>query len=203
MSVVEPETVAALCVCGNCKPVRIGEDVSERLDVTPAKFRVIVTRRPKYGCSHCKEGVAQAPAPNHLIDSGVPSEAVLAHVAVSKYADGLPLYRQEGIYARDGVEISRNSMANWMGHVGFHLTPLADRSGADQGGRAGLCGRDDAADIVAGLRQDEDSLAMDLRPGRSNLWRHGAAHGCLPVRERPRRRMRGATSRRLCRIAAG
>ncbi|HEY5818055.1 MAG TPA: IS66 family transposase [Mesorhizobium sp.] len=125
--VVEPETVAALCVCGNCKPVRIGEDVSERLDVTPAKFRVIVTRRPKYGCSHCKEGVAQAPAPNHLIDSGVPSEAVLAHVAVSKYADGLPLYRQEGIYARDGVEISRNSMANWMGHVGFHLTPLADR----------------------------------------------------------------------------
>ena len=95
--------------------------------MTPAKFRVIVTRRPKYGCSHCKEGVAQAPAPNHLVDSGVPSEAVLAHVAVSKYADGLPLYRQEGIYARDGVEISRNSMANWMGHVGFHLTPLADR----------------------------------------------------------------------------
>ena len=124
--VVEPETVAPVR-CGNCQPVRIGEDVSERLDVTPAKFRVIVTRRPKYGCSHCKEGVSQAPAPNHLIDSGVPSEALLAHVAVSKYADGLPLYRQEGIYARDGVEISRNSMANWMGHVGFHLTPLADR----------------------------------------------------------------------------
>lgn len=125
--VIEPENGAALCACGNCKPVRIGEDVSERLDVTPAKFRVIVTRRPKYGCSQCKEGVSQAPAPNHLIDSGVPSEALLAHVAVSKYADGLPLYRQQGIYARDGVEISRNSMANWMGHVGFHLTPLADR----------------------------------------------------------------------------
>ena len=71
--------------------------------------------------------MSQAPAPDHLIDSGVPSEALLAHVAVSKYADGLPLYRQEGIYARDGVEISRNSMANWMGHVGFHLAPLADR----------------------------------------------------------------------------
>lgn len=125
--IIEPETVATLCACGNCMPVRIGEDVSERLDVTPAKFRVIVTRRPKYACSLCKEGVSQAPAPGHLIDSGVPSEALLAHVAVSKYADGLPLYRQEGIYARDGVEISRNSMANWMGHVGFHLTPLADR----------------------------------------------------------------------------
>ncbi|MDH4984438.1 IS66 family transposase [Aminobacter anthyllidis] len=123
--VIEPENIA--CGCGNCQPVRIGEDVSERLDVTPAKFRVIVTRRPKYGCSLCKEGVSQAPAPGHLVDSGVPSEALLAHVAVSKYADGLPLYRQEGIYARDGVEISRNSMANWMGHVGFHLAPLADR----------------------------------------------------------------------------
>jgi transposase len=123
--VVEPKAVA--CGCGDCRPVKIGEDVSERLDVTPAKFRVIVTRRPKYGCSQCKEGVAQAPAPAHLVEAGVPSEALLAHVAVSKYADGLPLYRQEGIYARDGVEIGRNSMANWMGHVGFHLAPLAGR----------------------------------------------------------------------------
>lgn len=123
--VIEPEAVA--CACGTCQPVMIGEDVSERLDVTPAKFRVIVTRRPKYGCAQCKEGVSQAPAPAHLVEAGVPSETLLAHVAVSKYADGLPLYRQEGIYARDGVEISRNTMANWMGHVGFHLTPLADR----------------------------------------------------------------------------
>jgi transposase len=123
--VIEPE--AATCGCGDCRPVRIGEDVSERLDVTPAKFRVIVTRRPKYGCAQCKEGVSQASAPAHLVEAGVPSEALLAHVAVSKYADGLPLYRQEGIYARDGVEISRNTMANWMGHVGFHLVPLADR----------------------------------------------------------------------------
>ena len=123
--VVEPETVT--CGCGDCRPVRIGEDVSERLDVTPAKFRVIVTRRPKYACSQCKEGVSQAPAPAHLVEAGVPSEALLAHVAVSKYADGLPLYRQEGIYARDGVEIGRNTMANWMGHVGFHLAPLAER----------------------------------------------------------------------------
>lgn len=123
--VVEPQSFA--CGCGNCQPVKIGEDVSERLDMTPAKFRVIVTRRPKYGCAQCKEGVSQAPAPSHLVEAGVPSEALLAHVAVSKYADGLPLYRQEGIYARDGVEISRTTMANWMGHVGFHLTPLAER----------------------------------------------------------------------------
>jgi len=123
--IVEPQAIS--CGCDHCQPVKIGEDVSERLDVTPAKFRVIVTRRPKYACSQCKEGVSQAPAPDHLVDSGVPSEALLAHVAVSKYADGLPLYRQEGIYARDGVDISRNTMANWMGHVGYHLAPLADR----------------------------------------------------------------------------
>ncbi len=123
--VIEPDTVT--CSCGACQPVQIGEDISERLDVRPAKFRVIVTRRPKYGCTQCKEGVSQAPAPAHLVEAGMPSEALLAHVAVSKYADGLPLYRQEGIYARDGVEISRNTMANWMGHVGFHLAPLADR----------------------------------------------------------------------------
>ena len=123
--VIEPETVT--CAGGGCQSVRIGEDVSERLDVTPAKFRVIITRRPKYGCAQCKEGVSQAPAPAHIVEAGAPSEALLAHVAVSKYADGLPLYRQEGIYARDGVEISRNSMANWMGHVGFHLSPLAER----------------------------------------------------------------------------
>lgn len=123
--VIEPEAVA--CACGACQPVRVGEDVSERLDVTPAKLRIIVTRRPKYGCAECKEGVRQAAAPAHLVEAGVPSEALLAHIAVSKYADGLPLYRQEGIYARDGVEISRNTMANWMGHVGFHLAPLADR----------------------------------------------------------------------------
>jgi transposase len=90
--------------------VLIGEDVSERLDVIPAKFRVIVTRRPKYAFKDY-EGVIQALAPAHIIESGLPSEALLAHIAVSKYADGLPLYRQEGIYARDLVDLNRRLMA--------------------------------------------------------------------------------------------
>jgi transposase len=95
--VIEPETIA--CACGACQLVRIGEDVSERLDVTPAKFRVIVTRRPKYGCAQCKEGVSQAPAPGHLVEGGVPSEALLAHVAVSKYADGRSIARRASMPA--------------------------------------------------------------------------------------------------------
>jgi transposase len=72
--------------------VLIGEDVSERLDVTPAKFRVIVTRRPKYAYRD-RDSVVQAPAPSHLIESGLATEALLAQIAVAKYADGLPLYR--------------------------------------------------------------------------------------------------------------
>jgi transposase len=72
------------------------------------------------------EGVIQALAPAHIIESGLPTEALLAHVAVSKYADGLPLHRQEGIYARDHVEIDRRLMAQWMGRTGFELDILAD-----------------------------------------------------------------------------
>ncbi len=120
--VVEPEVPPG---CEGLEKVLIGEDVSRRLDVTPAKFRVIVTRRPKYAYRN-RDGVAQAPAPAHLIESGLPTEALLAQIAVAKYADGLPLYRQEAIYARDGVDLDRSLMAQWMGKVGFELQPLAD-----------------------------------------------------------------------------
>ncbi|HZS81327.1 MAG TPA: IS66 family transposase [Stellaceae bacterium] len=123
--VIEPEMWP--CACGSCERVKIGEDVSERLDVVPARFRVIVTRRPRYACVTCRESVVQALASPHLIEAGVPTEGLLAHIAVSKYADGLPLYRQEAIYGRDRVELGRNLMAGWMGRVGFHLEPLAER----------------------------------------------------------------------------
>ncbi|WP_436004478.1 IS66 family transposase, partial [Rhizobium sp. LjRoot30] len=111
--------------CVGLEKVLIGEDSSERLDVVPPKFRVIVTRRPKYAFRG-RDGVIQAAAPAHIIESGLPSERLLAYIAVSKYADGLPLYRQEAIYMRDGVEISRSLMAQWMGHLGFELQLLAD-----------------------------------------------------------------------------
>lgn len=122
--VIEPEVPAD---CVGLDAVRIGEDVSERLDVTPARFRVIVTRRPKYAyrLATGEDRIVQAPAPDHLIAGGIPTEALLAQVAVSKYADGLPLYRQQEIYARDGVELDRSLMAQWMGRLGFELEPLA------------------------------------------------------------------------------
>lgn len=123
--VIEPEE--APCACGSHERVKIGEDVADRLDVIPATFLRLVTRRPKYACPACREGVVQAPAPARLIEAGLPTEALLAQVAVSKYADGLPLYRQEAIHAREGVELGRSLMVGWMGRVGFHLEPLADR----------------------------------------------------------------------------
>lgn len=86
--------------CPCCKGAlhRIGEDVSERLDIAPAQFRVLVTRRPKYACRACEGAIVQAPAPARLIKGGLPTEATIAHVLVSKYADHLPLYRQAQVY---------------------------------------------------------------------------------------------------------
>lgn len=103
---------------------QIGEDVSERLDVIPAQFRVIVTRRPKYACRSCKSVVVQAPAPAHLIEGGLPTEATVAQVLVSKYADHLPLYRQAQVYARQGVHLDRATLADWVGRAAWLLQPV-------------------------------------------------------------------------------
>ncbi|KQV14334.1 transposase [Rhizobium sp. Root1203] len=121
--IIEPESL--ICTCGgglHC----IGEDVSERLDVIPAQFRVIVTRRPKYACRACTDGVAQAPAPARLIQAGLPTEATIAHVLVSKYADHLPLYRQAQIMSRQGVDLDRSTLADWVGRAAFELRPVVD-----------------------------------------------------------------------------
>ena len=86
---------------------RIGEHRTERLDATPAQFRVIVTIRPRYACPKGRAGVSQAPAPAHLIEGGLPTEALLAQLIVSKYSEHLPLYRQAQVLARHGVMIER------------------------------------------------------------------------------------------------
>ena len=115
------------CPCCKGELHRIGEDVSERLDVVPAQFRILVTRRPKYACRACEEGVAQAPAPARLIEGGLPTEAIVAHVLVSKYADHLPLYRQAQIYARQGIDLDRSTLADWVGRAAWHLRPVHER----------------------------------------------------------------------------
>src|SRR5271166_2801569 len=115
------------CPCCRGALHKIGEDVSERLDVVPAQFRVFVVRRPKYACRSCESAVVQAPAPARLIEGGLPTEALVAHVLVSKYADHLPLYRQAQIYARQGVDLDRSTLADWVGRAAFLLRPIHER----------------------------------------------------------------------------
>ncbi|MER9921306.1 IS66 family transposase, partial [Mesorhizobium sp. M0090] len=116
-------------ICPCCKGMLhvMGEDRSERLDIVPAQFRVIVTRRPKYACRSCEEVVVQAPAAERLVEGGIPTEATVAHVLVSKYADHLPLYRQAQIYARQGVNLDRSTLADWVGKAAFLLRPIHER----------------------------------------------------------------------------
>jgi len=115
------------CPCCRNSLHRIGEDVSERLDIVPAQLRVIVVRRPKYACRACQDVVVQAPAPARLIEGGLPTEATVAQVLVSKYADHLPLYRQAQIYARQGINLDRSTLADWIGRAAWHLRPVHER----------------------------------------------------------------------------
>jgi transposase len=126
--VIEPESLACPCGCGLM--VRIGEDRSSRLDVTPAQYRVIETVRPRYACPKGCAGVAQAPAPAHLIEGGIPTEALLARVAVAKFSEHMPLYRQSQVFARHGIMLDRAVLADWMGTTAFHLAPIVDRMSA-------------------------------------------------------------------------
>lgn len=119
---IAPETTSCPC-CGGAMHV-IGEEKSERLDVIPAQHRILVTRRPKYGCRTCAGAVVQAPAPERLIRAGLPTEALVAHVLVSKYAWHLPLYRQAQILLAQGIEIERSVLAFWVGYAAAELMPL-------------------------------------------------------------------------------
>jgi len=117
------------CTCSACgQPTAvIGYDVSEQLDVEPAKYFVVVTKREKRACKHCEEsGVAAAPAPARIIDKSLVSDRVVIDTVVAKYSDHLPLYRQSVILEREaGVEISRATLDGWVMRVGELLIPIA------------------------------------------------------------------------------
>jgi len=118
-----------ICACGARKDC-IGQEVSEKLDYVPARMRVIRQIRLKYACDAC-EGVESeeptveiAPLPPQIIPKGIATPGLIAHIAVSKYCDALPLYRQEKIFARLGIELSRSTMASWMVRVAEECQPL-------------------------------------------------------------------------------
>ena len=118
----EPESTT--CGCG-CQMRRIGEDVAEKLDYEPGVFTVERHIRGKWACAQC-ETLVQAPVDAHVIDKGIPTTGLLAQVLIAKFADHLPLYRQEAIFARAGLGIPRSTLAQWVGSCGVQLQPLVD-----------------------------------------------------------------------------
>ncbi len=127
--VIHPADEADGCIaCGGTMSA-LGEDVTEVLEYVPARFQVVRHVRPKFACQRC-DAISQARAPALPVPRGRAGPGLLAHVVVSKFADHLPLYRQSQIYAREGVDLSRSTLADWLGQVSWLLQPLVDRIAA-------------------------------------------------------------------------
>ena len=166
----------------------IGEETSQRLDVIPAQFRVIVTHRPKYACRACEEAVVQAPAPERLIKGGLPTEAMVAYVLVAKYAWHLPLYRQAQMLVAQGLDIKRAVLAFWVGYAAAELKPLylaAARAHSGLGQDRGR--RDGGAGARSRPRPHQEGLLLGHRPRRPAVGRDRPAGDRLQLRSGPRR----------------
>ena len=168
----EDEVHEPSCTCPNCGGAmrKLGEDVTEVLEYVPSSFKVIRHVRPKLSCRTC-ETIVQSPMPSLPIERGRPGPGLLAHVLVSKYADHLPLYRQSSIYARDGVDLERSTLADWVGRSVALLDPLIEALRKDVL----------ASDVLHG----DDTPVPVLSPGlgktkTGRLWtyvRDGRLHG--------------------------
>lgn len=115
-----------LCPCCQTPRSKIGDDISEQLEYVPASLFVIQHITPKFACPKCRDGIVNATKPASPIDKGLPGPGLLAHVAVSKYADHLPLNRQEKIFRRHGVLLSRSTLCDWMMSIADLVRPLVD-----------------------------------------------------------------------------
>ena len=126
---LHPDDLDCPC-CGNkMKPA--GEEISEELGIVPARFFVRRTIRHKYACRTCEDAVVRPPLPAAAIDKSMAGSDVLAAIIVSKYADHLPLYRQQKIYRREGMELKRATMCDWVGKCSFLLKPIVEQMRAE------------------------------------------------------------------------
>ena len=162
-TLIHHEPGCTTCACG-CLMKRIGEDVAEKLDYVPGVFSVQRHIRGKWACAQCQT-LIQAPVDAHIIDKGIPTTGLLAQVLVAKFADHLPLYRQEAIFGRAGLAIARSTLGSWVGSCGVQLQPLVDAL---------------KADILSHsvVHADETPVQM-LKPGngkthRAYLWAYAA-----------------------------
>jgi len=161
------------CVCGGCgaETVVIGHEESEQLDVEPARYFVLVTRREKRACRRCEErGVKAAPLPERIIEKSLVSDLVVIDTIVAKYCDSLPLYRQSAILKRDtGLDISRSTMDGWVMRVGELLMPIVAVM---------------RKELLAGsyIQADETPVDVQMHDGRglnhqAYLWQYGTPGG--------------------------
>ncbi|WP_029922793.1 IS66 family transposase [Nevskia soli] len=153
----EPDSTTCAC---RCALKRIGEDVSEKLDYAPGVFSVDRHIRGKWVCTQC-ETLIQAPVASEIIDKGIPTSGLLAHLLVAKFSDHLPLYRQSTIFGRAGLAIPRSTLASWVGVCGSKLQPLVDRLKAQV--------------LTHAVLQADETSVSTLAPGtgkthRSYLW---------------------------------
>ena len=178
------------CVCGNCGKENsvIGYEKSEQLDVKPAEYFVVVTKREKRACKDCEEqGVECAPAPVRIIEKGLASDRVVIDTVVSKYADHVPLYRQSAILEREtGIDLSRATLDGWVMRVGELLRPITAAMGQE---------------LLSGsyLQADETTVGVQMHDGRGKnhqayLWQYSRPRGSVVFdfrlgreREGPRR----------------
>ncbi len=137
------------CICPACGGAlrRLGEDVSEMIEYLPGRYQVIRHVRPKLSCAACQK-IVQAPAPSRPIARGLAGPSFLAHVLVSKYADHLPLYRQSQIYAREGLDLDRSTLADWVGGASALLEPLVASLGRYVMGAKKLHGDDTPVPVL-------------------------------------------------------
>jgi transposase len=166
---------AEQCVCGHCggETTVIGYEQSEQLDVEPATYFVLVTKREKRACKQCEEeGVATAPAPARIIEKSLVSDRVIVDTVVRKYADHNPLYRQSVILNRDAaIDISRATLDGWVMRVGELLTPIVEVM---------------RRELIAGhyLQADETPVDVQMHEGRGRnhqayLWQYGSPGGAV------------------------
>ncbi len=170
--VLEPDAKDLICPCCQGKKRRIGSDITEELEYEPAVIYINEYERPKYACPRCEEGVVQAQLPARPIDKGRPGPGLLAHVVVSKYSEHLPLYRQETVFPRSGIEISRRTLCDWVRAVADLGEPIVRYMKEE----AVLASRVIHSDDTKITVQDKD------HPGGSRtgyLWVYGGDQGDL------------------------
>jgi transposase len=196
------EPAPACACCGSTVLRKLGEDVTELLEYVPSSFKVIQLVRPKLSCRAC-ETIVQAPLPSLPIERGRPGPGLLAHVAVAKYADGLPLYRQSAIYAREGIDLDRSTLADWVGRMAGLLDPLVQAIGRHVCAGSVLHADDTTVEVLApGQGPHQDRAIMGGGTRRARIWRSNGARCILPLLARSARRTCRGAARQLPRLPA-